>query len=190
MNHKIIIGITGTLGAGKGTIVDYLKTKGFKHYSVRAYLIEEIKRRQMPVTLESMVTVANDLRRQHGPSFIVTELYKKALTSNTNVIIESVRSTGEVEGLKKLGTFYLISVEAPLAIRYQRVIARNKDSADVLSFEEFVKQENVQMNNTDPNKGNIAGCMTRADFKLINNGTKEELWSQVDEILSKISNPL
>ena len=33
----IIIGITGTLGAGKGTIVDYLvKQKGFVHYSVRA----------------------------------------------------------------------------------------------------------------------------------------------------------
>jgi len=26
---KIIIGITGTLGAGKGTVVEYLKTKGY-----------------------------------------------------------------------------------------------------------------------------------------------------------------
>ena len=36
-----IIGITGTIGAGKGTIVDYLvKQKNFKHYSVRNFLIE------------------------------------------------------------------------------------------------------------------------------------------------------
>ena len=41
----IIIGITGTLGAGKGTIVDYLvQEKGFKHYSVRNYLIKEIEK--------------------------------------------------------------------------------------------------------------------------------------------------
>ncbi len=33
----IIIGITGTLGAGKGTIVDYLvKEKGLKNVSVAA----------------------------------------------------------------------------------------------------------------------------------------------------------
>ena len=37
----IIIGITGTLGAGKGTIVDYLcKKRGFLHYSVREFLEE------------------------------------------------------------------------------------------------------------------------------------------------------
>ena len=42
----IIIGITGTLGAGKGTIVDYLcKKRGFLHYSVREFLVEEIKNR-------------------------------------------------------------------------------------------------------------------------------------------------
>lgn len=36
-----IIGITGTLGAGKGTIVEYLKDKkGFAHFSVREFLKE------------------------------------------------------------------------------------------------------------------------------------------------------
>ena len=28
-DRKIIIGITGTLGAGKGTIVEYLEQRGF-----------------------------------------------------------------------------------------------------------------------------------------------------------------
>ena len=37
----ITIGITGTLGAGKGTIVDYLiEKRGFVHYSVRAFITE------------------------------------------------------------------------------------------------------------------------------------------------------
>jgi len=34
----MIIGITGTLGAGKGTIVEILKKKWFGHYSVREFL--------------------------------------------------------------------------------------------------------------------------------------------------------
>ena len=34
----IVIGITGTLGAGKGTIVNYLiEEEGFDHYSVRGF---------------------------------------------------------------------------------------------------------------------------------------------------------
>ena len=30
----LIIGITGTLGAGKGTIVEYLREKGFRHLTI------------------------------------------------------------------------------------------------------------------------------------------------------------
>ena len=41
----ILIGITGTLGAGKGTVVDFLiENYGFKHYSVRGFLTEEIEK--------------------------------------------------------------------------------------------------------------------------------------------------
>ena len=41
----MIIGITGTDGSGKGTVVDYLvEQKGFKHYSARAIFEEEIAR--------------------------------------------------------------------------------------------------------------------------------------------------
>ena len=51
----ITIGITGTLGAGKGTIVDYLvQNRGFVHYSVRAFLIEEIKRRGLEANRDTI----------------------------------------------------------------------------------------------------------------------------------------
>ncbi len=41
----LIIGITGTLGAGKGTIVEYLeKEMGFDHLSVRDFITKEIEK--------------------------------------------------------------------------------------------------------------------------------------------------
>ena len=62
----IIIGITGTLGAGKGTVVDYLvKEKGFRHYSVRAFLLEKIRDLGMPENRDSMHAVGNMLREEH-----------------------------------------------------------------------------------------------------------------------------
>lgn len=103
----IILGITGTIGAGKGTIVDYLvKNKNFKHYSVRNYIIEEIKKRNMPVNRDSMVVVANDLRTKNSPSFIIDKLYEKAEKSNNNCIIESIRTPGEVLSLRKKDNFF------------------------------------------------------------------------------------
>ena len=100
----LIIGITGTLGAGKGTIVDYLiEEKGFKHFSVRAFISEEIKKRGMEVNRDSMTSVANDLRAQHSPAYIAEQLYEKAIKSKKNSVIESLRTSGEVELLQSKG---------------------------------------------------------------------------------------
>ena len=61
-----IIGITGTIGAGKGTIVDYLvKEKGYVHYSVREFLAEEVKKRGLEVNRDTLTEVGNDLRAKH-----------------------------------------------------------------------------------------------------------------------------
>ena len=75
----IIIGITGTLGAGKGTIVDYLvQNKGFVHYSVRAYITEECQRRGLEVNRDTLTQVGNDLRAAHCPSYITDQLFERA----------------------------------------------------------------------------------------------------------------
>ena len=75
----IILGITGTLGAGKGTIVDYLVSeKGFEHFSVRSFLLEEIREQGLPENRDSMYRLANDLRAKFGPSYVVDRLYDRA----------------------------------------------------------------------------------------------------------------
>lgn len=189
MQDKIIIGITGTLGAGKGTIVDYLvKNKGFIHFSAREDVInKEIEKRSLPITRDNMVLVANDLRKNYGSSYVVEELFKMAQSSEKNCVLESIRTVGEIESLKNKGKFFLFAIDANQKTRYDRVQERKNAQSDNISFEKFVEQEETEMKSDDPNKQNLSKCIGMADYVFNNNGTFEELYKKVDEIISKIS---
>ncbi len=180
----LIIGITGTLGAGKGTIVDYLvQEKGFVHYSVRAFIAEEIVRKGMVVNRDSMVVVANELRRKNSPSYITDCLYEKALGEGKSSVIESIRTPGEIWSLRQKGRFILIAVDADPHIRYQRIRQRQSET-DHIDYETFLENERREMNSADPNAQNLSKCIMLADYKLLNNGTIEQLNRQVEEILA------
>lgn len=183
----MIIGITGTLGAGKTTVVNYLENHGFKHYSARAVLLEEMKSRGMEVDIHKMRDIANELRAEHGASVLAERMFDMAKAAGGDAIIESLRAVGEVEVLKQKGDFILLSVDADQKERYNRIYKRGSE-IDELSYEEFVQAENNQMQNEDPAKQNIAKCIEMADVHLQNDGTMEELEAQVAEVLDKIKN--
>ena len=180
----IIIGITGTLGAGKGTIVDYLKNKGFAHYSVRGFLLGEIRKKGMPENRDSMVVVANGLRANNSPSFITDQLYLQALELGKDAVIESIRTPGEIDSLRRKGNFYLFAVDADPKKRFDRIKMR-KSETDNIDFKTFLENEKREMSSDDPNKQNLAKCREMADFIFWNNKEIEDLNREVKEVLDK-----
>ncbi len=184
----MIIGITGTLGAGKGTVADYLvKKKDFKHYSATAFITEEIIKRGLPVNRDSMVLVGNDLRAHHGSSYIIEKLYEQAISDGGDAVIESIRTVGEVMAMESKLGFYLLAINANIQLRYDRIKKRAGEK-DSISFDAFSKQEASEMMSTDINKQNLQECIRRANYLINNDGTIEDLNNQIEKILQAIIN--
>ncbi len=187
-----LVGITGTNGAGKGAIVEYLTERhGFRHFSVRGYLTEKLASQNLEATRENLITLANKLRAENSPSYIIEQLLEQAVAESNNgqgCIIESVRTLGEVQALKAAGQFTLLAVDADQRVRYDRVVKR-KSATDMISFETFVEQESREMDNgDDPTKQNLSGCIRAADHVLKNDRDLAALYAELDKILSLQTN--
>ncbi|OGM04382.1 hypothetical protein A3E15_01300 [Candidatus Woesebacteria bacterium RIFCSPHIGHO2_12_FULL_42_9] len=182
----MIIGITGTLGAGKGTIASYLvKEKGFKHFSVREFLNKELQKRKLRLNRDNLVLVGNELRKKYGPSYISESLYKLARKVGYDSVIESLRTPAEILALKKRAEFYLFAVDADPKLRYQRTILI-KEEIYQIPFTEFIRNEKREMDSKDPNKQNLRKCIEMADYRFENSGEMKNLYKSVDEALKKI----
>ncbi len=182
----MIIGITGTDGAGKGTVVDYLvQHKGFRHYHGRPYLTEEIKKRGMDVSRVNMRLVANELRALYGNDYLVTHFLKKIEDDRPgNAIIDSLRALAEAKTLKKYGGI-LIAIDADPKIRYERVQSRRSET-DRVSYEQFLAHEELETTDPDPHGMQKRGVMALADHTILNNGTLTQLEEETEKVFQQI----
>lgn len=174
------------MGAGKGTVVDYLvKEKDFKHYSVRNLLVKLIEKEGKAVNRDSMTATANRLRAEKGSAYLIEKLFEEAKKSNGNCVIESIRTEGEISSLREKGKFYLLAVDADIKLRYERIVKRASET-DRVSFDKFKSDEKREMTSNDPSKQNLGRCMELADYRIENNSTIGSLNKQITEILYEI----
>ena len=180
----MLIGITGTNGSGKGAVVEYLlSSKGFSRYAGRSVILEALEEKHLPHKRGTMRDVANELRKEHGPAYIMERLYDMA-KDDSHAVLESVRTIGEAEFLKSKGAF-IIAVDAKKETRYERVLSMNHDESP-LSFKDFELMEDREMSSSDPWDMNVFGVMQLANARILNDGTLDELHQQIDAALAKL----
>lgn len=183
----MIIGVTGTDGGGKGAVVEYLVTqKGFMHCSARQLFLDEIYERKLEPSRANMRLVANSLRAEHGNDYLIREYFRRTgYRPKEKYIIESVRTLAEADALREYGGVLWV-VDANQKLRFERIQTRASES-DKITFEEFLAQEALEMNDPDPHGMQKAKVMAAADVTILNEGTFEELHARVDEALAKLS---
>ena len=181
----MIIGVTGYFCAGKDTIADYLQTKGFAHVSLSDMLREELKRRGKKITIPNLTEVGNELRRTSGPG-VLGEKAIEAIDFSRNWVVTSIRHPAEVEALRSRPDFFLVFVDAPRKIRFERSMGRAR-KGDPQTFEEFEAAEKQQLSpkGGDPAAQALSSCKKIADEKINNNASQEKLQDKVTDIVAK-----
>jgi len=181
----MIIGITGTDGSGKGTVVSYLVARhDFTHYSSRDFIVAEINKQNLPLSRNQMRITANELREKYGDDVVVSRAYAKAKAEGKkNVVIESVRALAEADYLKLNGGI-ILTVDATPEIRFKRVQAR-RSATDKVTYEQFIQHEELEKNDPNPHGMQKAKVMAMADFTIANSTSIHDLQRQVENFLKK-----
>lgn len=179
----MIIGLTGANASGKGEMANYLKSKGFKYYSLSDILREEAGARGVEPSRENLIKLGNELRGRAGPS-VLADLTTKKIEDGNNYVIDSIRNPFEIKALRKLNNFTLIGIDAPAEIRFKRAIARNRPG-DSKTLEEFTEKERKE-NIVSSTNQQLENCLKAADVVLMNDSGLENLHKKIDETIEKI----
>lgn len=183
----MIIGLTGSLAAGKGIVSDFLKEKGFVYLSLSDELREIAKERKIELTRENLQNLGNILREAEGAGFLAKRIYDKIVSQNyKKAIVDGIRNPSEIRVLKKIRDFYLISVDASQQIRFRRLVSRARES-DPLDWESFLIIDKRDKGEGEPEGGQRVGdCIKLADYGLMNDSDLETLKEKILEIYQRI----
>ena len=175
---KLIVCLTGMPGAGKSTIADGLKSKGYEIINMGNAVRNEAKRRNLEPTGPNLGKLMLELREKNGPG-AVAELVKLEIeNSKSNVIIiDGIRSSPEIEVLKNYGKVKLLAIHASTNTRFGFLQNRGR-SDDPKTKENFEDRDTRELG------VGISNPIALSDDAISNNNlTKEEL---VDLSFTKI----
>jgi dephospho-CoA kinase len=124
---KLIVCLTGMPGAGKSTIANGLKSKGYEIINMGDAVREEAKKRNIVPSGQNLGKIMLELREKNGPGAVAELIQNKIKNSSSNVIvIDGIRSNEEIQVLRKFGTVKLLSVHASTDTRYSFLIERGR----------------------------------------------------------------
>ena len=182
----MIIGLTGTYAAGKGTVAEYLIGKGFQYYSLSEELRLLLRQKGISPTRDNLTKAGNELRRKYGPNFLAEVAIKRLRGAHSvaSAVVDSIRNPGEITALHELKDFYMVCVDAPVDVRYERARKRGSER-DPKSFSEFLMQEKREMAGKDTEQ-QLAACIKAADFTVTNDADYKKLYKEIERVIAEI----
>ncbi|MBS3090391.1 dephospho-CoA kinase [Candidatus Pacearchaeota archaeon] len=180
-NTKYMIGLLGTIGAGKTTVSDYLiKKHGFYRVGMGDLVREVTRQEGMELTRENLQAIQEKYRDKYGQEYFIRETIERLSNSAGNrLLIDGIRTPVDAGEAKKAGAV-LVLIDAPKKVRYERLKARKREG-DAQTFEHFLKQEKREWEML-----HFKSTLKYVEYKIENSGSVKELYKKIDDLLSKL----
>ncbi|MEM2974564.1 MAG: hypothetical protein QW112_03000 [Candidatus Micrarchaeia archaeon] len=203
MTGIFVIGLAGTIAAGKGVAKEMIEKKySAASFSLSDAIRDEVRRRGLELNRDNLVMVGNELRRVYGPDILAKRISRKISTSadadgrkiekkgaeRRVIVIDSIRTPAEIEFLRKKykKNCLTLFIDAPIRTRYRRAVSRSREGEHKLSFREFKRQDEDGLGKNQPAWGNnLAECRRISDFVVINSKSKEQLQDNILQIVGR-----
>lgn len=175
----MIIGLVGEKLAGKDTVAVHLE-QSYGAYSIKfSQILDEIlELLRLQKTRRNEIDLGLGLRNIFGEEVLYKVLIQRVKQSQSEIgVINGLRMDEQEKVVKDLGA-KIIYITAPTELRYERYLRRKEKVDDgAMNFEQFKEQEKEATEVGIPSLGK------RADFKIENTGSLEELYRQVDKVI-------
>ncbi|MFQ5781664.1 MAG: AAA family ATPase [Nitrosopumilus sp.] len=178
MLKKLIVCLTGMPGAGKSTIAEGLKPRGYQIINMGNAVREEATKRNLEPTRENLGKLMLELREKNGPG-AVAELIKPKIESSSSdvILVDGLRSIDEIQVLRKFGNVKLLAIHASTDTRFDFLQKRGR-SDDPQTKDHFKERDSRELG------VGISNPIALSDDAISNTGlTKDELIESAYKII-------
>lgn len=186
---SMLLGVVGLNGSGKDTVAKYLHEEyGFEWVSLSDEVRKEVLARGLDLAnRDNLNFVAEDMRKKFGPSIWIQRSLK-TYSPSLDFVLSSFRHPSEIDIVHE-NKGKMILVDAEMQIRFQRTVERvlhNAKDHGSVGFEDFKAKEERELSNPDKDKMQMGACVKMFDYKVDNNTNLENLYSQVDKLMTSL----
>lgn len=177
---KLLLGIVGEQFSGKDTVADYLVEKHGAFHIRQSHILDEILNvLGLPISRRNEMDLGMGLRQMFGTQTVGEAVRKRLEKSDKELrVVQGIRFQEEFDIIRGLGG-KMIYITASPETRYNRAMNRQEKSDDqTQTFEQFLETET-----TEPTEVSIPELGAKADYKIDNNSSLEELYQQIETIL-------
>ena len=181
MKDKVVVGVAGMPGSGKGAFRRTLQKMGYPVVIMGDEVREEVKRRNLKPTPENLGKVMLQLRETEGPAAVAKRCIPKLKKATERIVgVDGIRSLHEVEEFKKhFPSFILVAVQASPKTRYQRLFRRRR-SDDPTNWETFMERDLRELG------VGMDAVIAAADYLIMNEGTLAQLKNKIRQVLKEV----
>ncbi len=144
MKKRLVIGLAGSVGAGKGTAAAYLERRyGAAYFRFSDPFRAVLKALYVDDSRSNLQFVSKLLRDAYGQD-ILSVIAQKAIDGSDRriVVIDGVRRASDLEGIASDPNFRLLYIDADIRLRYERIVLRAQNRGDSeKTYEDFLKEE-------------------------------------------------